>query len=130
MLAAPRNALACPAVAAQDDKQCLDELSSGTNVGPERVVAYEDSVAYFKIHLAEKRTWVCTRLQMNRKNPLVWVPLPSDQVARLVPGRPLNMVGTWTQVSLDDAGQIAELGELIRNAYATVRQSKNAGNDD
>ncbi len=95
-------------------------------LGAERPVAYEDSVAYFKIHLAEKRTWVCARLQMNRKNPLVWVPLPADQVAQLVPGRPLHASGTWTQVSLDAAGQISELGELLRAAYASIRQTKGA----
>lgn len=95
-------------------------------LGPERTVAYEDSVAYFKIHLAEKRTWVCARLQMNRKNPLVWVPLPPDQVAPLVPGRPVHASGTWSQVSLDAASQVSELGDLLRAAYGAIRQTKGA----
>ena len=98
-------------------------------LGPERPVAYEDSVAYFKIHLTEKRTWVCARLQMNRKNPVVWVPMTPDQVAPLVPGRPLHPSGTWTQVTIDSATQLPELGELLRAAYAEIRQTKGAGAD-
>jgi len=93
-------------------------------LGPERAVAYEDSVAYFKIHLAEKRTWVCARLQMNKKTPTVWVPLPADQVAPLVPGRPVQASGSWTQVTLETAAQLPELGGLLRAAYAAVRQAK------
>jgi predicted type IV restriction endonuclease len=96
-------------------------------LGAERAIAYEDSVAYFKIHLVEKRTWVCTRLQMNRKNPLVWVPLPAEQVATLAPGRPLNTSGAWTSVALDGADQVSELGELLRTAYASVRSAKGGG---
>jgi hypothetical protein len=93
-------------------------------LGGERAVAYEDSVAYFKIHLVEKRTWVCTRLQMNRKNPLVWVPLPPEQVAQLAPGRPLHTSGGWTSVALDAASQVVELGELLRTAYGAIRTAK------
>jgi hypothetical protein len=93
-------------------------------LGPERNVAYEDSAAYFKIHLAEKRTWVCARLQLNRKNPLVWVPLPPDQVAPLVRGRPIIACGVWTQVSLESASHLTELGDLLRAAYASVRQAR------
>ena len=93
-------------------------------LGAERPVAYEDSVAYFKIHLVEKRTWVCARLQMNRKHPLVWVPLSPDQVAQLAPGRPVQSSGSWTSVALDGPGQVTELSELLRAAYAAVRQAK------
>lgn len=93
-------------------------------LGVERPIAYEDSVAYFKIHIAEKRTWVCARLQMNRKHPLVWVPIPPDQVAQLAPGRPLQSSGTWTSVALDSAAEVTGLAELLRAAYASVRQAK------
>lgn len=96
-------------------------------LGPDRAVAYEDSVAYFKIHLVEKRTWVCTRLQMNRKNPLVWVPLPQDQVAAFAQGRPTHASGAWTSVALDSASQVSELGDLLGAAYAAVKQSRASG---
>jgi predicted type IV restriction endonuclease len=93
-------------------------------LGPERPIAFEDSVAYFKIHLAEKRTWVFTRLQMNRKSPLVWVPLPPDEVAALVPGRPVHARGDWTHVALDGPAQVTELAPLLQAAYTAVRQSR------
>jgi hypothetical protein len=98
--------------------------TAGRLLGPEREVGYEDSVAYFKIHLAARRTWVFCRLQMNRKNPLVWVPLPPDQVASLAPGRPQHANGAWTAVSLDSAAQVGELGPLLIAAFASVKQSK------
>lgn len=95
-------------------------------LGPERPVAYEDAVAYFKIHLVEKRTWVCARLQMDRKNPVVWVPLPQDDVAKLVPGRELKASQDWTQIVLHDARQVSELGDVLRAAYVAVKASKGA----
>jgi hypothetical protein len=96
-------------------------------LGPDRAVAYEDSVAYFKIHLVEKRTWVCTRLQMNRKNPLVWVPLPADQVAPFAQGRATHTSGAWTSVALDSASQVSELSDLLGAAYAAVKQARVSG---
>lgn len=99
-------------------------------LGPERLIAFEDSVTYFKLHLAEKRTWVFARLQMDRKHPLVWVPMPQEQVEALVPGRPLQSSGGWTYVTLDAAADIGELGSLLRGAYASVRQSKAGGDSE
>jgi hypothetical protein len=95
-------------------------------LGPERPIAYEDSAAYFKVHLAEKRTWVFARLQLDRKNPLVWVPLPVAQVAPLVGAFPTNgtAVQNWTSVSLEKPSQLASLGELLRMAYQVVKQAK------
>jgi hypothetical protein len=100
----------------------------GKLLGPDRAIAYEDSVAYFKIHLAAKRTWVFCRLQMNRKVPMVWVPLPADQVANLAPGRPVHTVPGWTGVGLDLAQQVSELGPLLIAAYTAVKATK-AGAD-
>jgi hypothetical protein len=98
-------------------------------LGSERPIAYEDSVAYFKVHLAEKRTWVFARLQMNRRNPLVWIPLSADQVAQLAPGRPVHASGTWTHVTLESASQVQELGELLCAAYASIRHTKGGASD-
>jgi len=95
-------------------------------LGAERPIAYEDSVAYFKVHLAGKRTWVFARLQMDRKNPMFWVPLSVAQVAPLVGNLPTNgtAVQGWTSVSFDSPAQLANLGELFRLAYQTVEQTK------
>jgi predicted type IV restriction endonuclease len=96
-------------------------------LGDERSIAYEDSVAYFKIHLVERRTWVMTRLQMDRKNPLVWVPLSQEQVASLAPGRATQTRGDWVIVVLDDPNQIEELGPLLQEAYAYVKRQRVSG---
>jgi hypothetical protein len=95
-------------------------------LGPDRPVAFEDSVAYFKIHLAERRTWVCARLLLNRKAPSLWVPLPADEVAKLAPGVAATVNGTWTAVALNAAGDLSELGALVRAAYSAVKHSKGA----
>lgn len=111
-------------------KEELDSFETiKTLLGPERPIAYEDAVAYFKIHLAEKRTWVCARLQMDRKNPSVWVPLPIEEAQRLAPGREVQHAQGWAQIILDDAAQVRELGELYRAAYASVKASKTGGTD-
>lgn len=91
-------------------------------LGEERRVAYEDTVSYFKIHWAERRTWVIARLQMDRKNPNVWVPLTQERVAALVPGRPVTVRGDWCYVSLDDPKQIEELGTLFVEAYSSMQK--------
>src|SRR5271157_5492805 len=36
-------------------------------LGPNRPVAYEDTVSYFKIHLPERHTWAMCRLYLGRK---------------------------------------------------------------
>lgn len=90
-------------------------------LGEERPVGYEDTASYFKIHLAERRTWVIARLQVNRRNPNVWVPLPPDRVAALAPGRPTTQRNDWTAVTLDDPKQIEELGPLFAEAYSAVK---------
>lgn len=99
-------------------------------LGSEHLIAWEDSVAYFKIHLAAKRTWVFARLFMNRKNPLVCVPMTVDQVTPLVPGRPVATNNGWAQVTLDAPEQIGELGALFRAAYATVKSAKKPGDTE
>ncbi len=90
-------------------------------LGDERRVEYEDTASYFKIHLAGRRTWVIARLQMERRNPNVRVPLPMEQATALANGRPCNSRGDWTTVTLDDPKQIDELGLLFTEAYAAVK---------
>ncbi len=100
-----------------------------TALGADRPVAWEDSVTYFKVHLAERSTWVFTRLQMDRKRPIVWVPLPQEEVGQLVAGISVT-TGTaagWTSVTLESASQIPELAELFKAAYAFVKQAKVGG---
>lgn len=102
----------------------------GKLLGKDRTIAFEDSVAYFKIHLAEKRTWVFTRLYLDRKQPLIAVPLAEAITTELSGGRPVASHGTWTTITLEHVGEIPKLGTLFEAAYDHVRNSRVAGGDD
>ena len=102
----------------------LDAFATVQRVlGENRRVEFEDTASYFKIHLAGRRTWVIARLQMERKNPHVRVPLPLELTTALANGRPCTTAGDWTRVILDDPKQIEELGPLFAEAYAVVNRA-------
>jgi hypothetical protein len=87
-------------------------------LGPSRPVAYEDTVSYFKIHLAERYTWVMCRLYLGRKRPSVWVPLPQDQVQSLTPELILSTPQEgWTCITLNASGEVERLGDILRAAW-------------
>jgi hypothetical protein len=87
-------------------------------LGPQRPVAYEDTMSYFKIHLAERYTWVMCRLYLGRKRPSVWVPLPLDQVQSLASGLMLNTPQAgWTCITLPATGEIERLGDVLCAAW-------------
>ncbi len=96
-------------------------------LGADCPVEYEDTTAYFKIHLPDKRTWVIARLQFRQQGLSVWVPMPQDKVAGLVSGRPLTAQGNWTGVALDGADQLEALGELLRESYTHVKRQRMSG---
>ncbi|MDB4984930.1 MAG: hypothetical protein JWN04_108 [Myxococcaceae bacterium] len=103
----------------------LDSFETIKNLlGPERPVGYEDSVAYFRVHIAEKRTWVFARLQLDRKVPTIWVPLPVEQVTPFTKGLQTSVSQGWTGIALESIGHVAQLGELFRAAYTSVKQSR------
>ena len=92
-------------------------------LGPERPIAYEDTVSYFKIHLVERYTWVIGRLYFDRKRPCVWVPLPLDQAQQAVPESftvTVPQIG-WSCVNLDSHTDVESLGELFRLAWDQQR---------
>ena len=87
-------------------------------LGPDR------PVAYFKVHLADHRTWVFARLYPDRIIPCVWVPLPADQAAELSGGRPVTPQSGWTSINLDTQERVADLGDLLRAAFAFVKTDR------
>jgi hypothetical protein len=93
-------------------------------LGSDLPIAYEDSASYFKVHIANKRTWVFSRLQLGRRNPVVWVPLPPDEATPLVGGRATSSVSGWTLVTLEAPEHLIELGALFRAAHAFVMESR------
>ncbi len=87
-------------------------------LGSQRPVAYEDTVSYFKIHLAERYTWVMCRLYLGRKRPSVWVPLPLEQVQALASGLMLSTPQAgWTCITLAASGEIDRLGGVLCAAW-------------
>lgn len=87
-------------------------------LGPDRSVAYEDTVSYFKIHLKERYTWVMCRLYFGRRRPAVWVPLPITEAAPLTGEFPVSTPQQgWTQVSINTPKDLETLGDLLRKAY-------------
>jgi hypothetical protein len=81
-------------------------------------VQYEDTVSYFKIHLAERYTWVMCRLYLGHKRPSVWMPLPLEHVQSLAPGLMLNTPQAgWTCITLTASGEIERLGDVLCAAW-------------
>ena len=96
-------------------KEELDGFASIQRLlGPERPIAYEDTVSYFKIHLAERYTWVIARLYFDRKQPSVWVPLPIEQAQQLVPNATVStpQLG-WSCVNISVAEGLDFLADLL-----------------
>lgn len=92
-------------------------------LGVERSIAHEASESYLKIHLGEKRTWVFARLQLDRKHPVVWVPLPAVEVEKVAGGRAVAVQGNWSMITLGAAKEVAELRDLFVAAYGHVKEA-------
>ncbi len=87
-------------------------------LGPQRPIAYEDTVSYFKIHLVERYTWVMCRLYLGRKRPSVWVPLPQEQVQAITAGLMLSTPQAgWTCITMTASGEIERLGDVLCAAW-------------
>lgn len=97
-------------------------------LGAERPVAYEDSTAYFKIHLTEKKTWVMCRLQLDRKRPIVWIPLPPEKIGA-VPAASITTVGIWSCISLDSVAELPKLAQVLQAAWDSVKANKGKGSE-
>jgi hypothetical protein len=96
-------------------------------LGPDRPVAYEDTLTYFKIHLQERYTWVMCRLYFGRKRPAVWVPLRMEEAQPLAAEFAMSTPQKgWTSVSLESSSDLALLGDLLRGAYDTQKSFRQA----
>jgi predicted type IV restriction endonuclease len=94
-------------------------------LGPDRPVAYEDTISYFKIHLKERYTWVMCRFYFGRKRPTVWVPLSIEEAGPLASQFPMMTPQQgWTCLSLDSSKDLESLGDLLRKAYDQQRANR------
>jgi predicted type IV restriction endonuclease len=96
-------------------------------LGSDCPIAYEDSVAYFKIHMVERRTWVIARLLLDRRIPQVWVPIPIEIAKPLVGERTITTTGGWSAVTLESAADLSNLGALFFEAYSSIKRQKLSG---
>ncbi len=134
VLTAPPSAPGPERADAQKIETTPEELEAFANIqrllGVECPVAYEDSVAYFKVHLADKRTKVFTRLQIGKRNTRVWVPLPQERATALAAGKPVTAQGDWSIVSLDPGASVDVLADLFRAAHTHVALAKGTAPQD
>jgi hypothetical protein len=99
-------------------------------LGPDRPVAYEDTISYFKIHLKERYTWVMCRLYFGRKRPTIWVPLAIEEARPIAPDFPMMTPQQgWTCVSLDSSQELEFLGGLLQKAYDQQKSTRLRGSD-
>lgn len=99
-------------------------------LGADRPVAYEDSVSYFKIHIAERKTWVICRLQLGRKRPLVWFPMPAEQLGTLPSTAAVSTPAAgWSCIALDSLADLPKLGPLLQKSWDTVKTAKGKGSE-
>ena len=100
-------------------------------LGPDQPVAYEDTTAYFKIHLAEKRTRVICRLYFDGKRPSVWVPLSLEQTQQLAPTFSASVPSLgWSRILLNQYSDLESLGDLLHAAWHRVRSLKISASEE
>ena len=91
-------------------------------LGDSRPVAYEDTVAYFKVHLPERSSWVICRFYFGRRRLAITVPLPVEQVQRLAPDFVVALAEKgWAGIALNAVADMEGLGEVLSAAYEHQR---------
>lgn len=99
-------------------------------LGPERPIAYEDTVSYFKIHLSERYTWVVCRLYFDRKRPTFWVPLTIDIVQRISPDAASSTPQAgWTCVTMGSVSELNQFGDVVKAAWDSQRALRSKGSE-
>jgi hypothetical protein len=97
-------------------------------LGPERPVAYEDTSAYFKVHLPEKTSWVICRFYFGRRRLFVSVPLPVERVQQLAPSFAVTAAEKgWAAIPLNAVPDLEILGDVLVAAYDHQRGLRTGG---
>ena len=90
-------------------------------LGPDRPVAYEDTISYFKIHLKERYPWVMCRLYFSKKRPMVWVPLAIEEAQTLAKQfSVMSPQAGWSCLTLESNKDLDSLGDLFCKAYDRI----------
>jgi predicted type IV restriction endonuclease len=91
-------------------------------LGPDRPIAYEDLVAYFKVHLPERTSWVICRFYFGSRHLFVSVPLPTERVQQLAPAFIVTLPEKgWAGMVLNAVSALEKLGDVLVAAYEQQR---------
>jgi hypothetical protein len=91
-------------------------------LGPERPIAYEDTVSYFKMHIHERRSAVFCRLLAGRKKPNIWLPMATEKVTPLAASLPVTVPQLgWSCITMSSMADLEKLGDALQAAYDQVK---------
>jgi predicted type IV restriction endonuclease len=100
-------------------KEELDGFAAAQRLlGDSRPVAYEDTVAYFKVHLPGRSSWVVCRFYFGRRRLSLTVPLSVERVQQLAPASVVGLAEKgWAGITLNAVSDLAGLGDVLVAAY-------------
>jgi hypothetical protein len=91
-------------------------------LGDSRPVAYEDTSAYFKVHLPGRNSWVVCRFYFGRRRLSLTVPLSVERVQQLAPASVVVLAEKgWAGITLNAVADLEGLGEVLVAAYEHQR---------
>ena len=91
-------------------------------LGADRPIAYEDTVAYFKVHLPERNSWVMCRFYFGRRRLALSVPLPVEVAQQLAPGFVVTVADKgWAGITLNTVSDLERLGDVLVATYEQLR---------
>jgi len=114
----------------QDELQGLETVKR--LLGPNRPVEFEDTPAFFKIHLPGKPFWAVCRLKnFSDKRPSVWLPIPKEQLESMAPSISVTQRGPlWSSIGLTDPKEIESLSNVLCAAWDQRWASYGSGVED
>ena len=97
-------------------------------LGESRTVAYEDTSAYFKVHLPGRNSWVVCRFYFGRRRLSVTVPLAVERVQQLAPSFVVGLAEKgWAGITLNAVSELEGLGDVLIAAYEHQRGLRMGG---
>jgi len=94
-----------------------------------RVVEYQVTPEYFKIHLPGKPEWsVCRLVGFDGPNPSVLVPVPAEMIGNLVPLLEATPLGPrWSKIAMMTSHDIRVIGPGLCAAWDACSDGAEAG---
>jgi hypothetical protein len=87
-------------------------------LGESRPIEYEDTIAYFKVHLPGRNSWVVCRFYFGRRRLSLTVPLSVERTQQLAPGFTVGLAEKgWAGITLNAVSDLEQLGAVLVAAY-------------